>query len=85
VIVICGNDEDEVKRRLKNQKGWEELTAIKKDRILIIPCDLICRPSPRIAETIEKVARGLHPEIFPPSPFLRESSVRPAISPELRR
>jgi len=61
VIVICGNDEDEKKRKIKNQKSWEELTAIKKDRILVIPCDLICRPGPRIAETIEKVARGLHP------------------------
>ncbi len=67
VIVICGNHEDKAKGRIKDQEGWDELTAIKKDRILVVPCDLICRPSPRIADTIEKVARGLHPEIFCPS------------------
>lgn len=64
IIVICGEDEEEAKARVKNQEGWEGLTAVKADRIVVISCDLICRPSPRIGQTIEQLAREFHPERF---------------------
>ena len=64
IIVICGEDEEEAKGRIKDQKGWEGLTAVKTDRIVVISCDLICRPSPRVAQTIEKLAKEFHPELF---------------------
>ncbi|MDI6792775.1 MAG: TonB-dependent receptor [bacterium] len=64
VIIICGQDEEEARRRVMNQEGWQELTAVKNGRILVIPCDLVCRPSPQIGETIEKIAAGLYPELF---------------------
>ena len=56
IIVICGEDEEEAKARIKGQEGWGGLTAVKADRIVVISCDLICRPSPRIAQTIEQLA-----------------------------
>ena len=56
IIVVCGEDEQEAKRKIKDQEGWGELTAVKMDRIAVISCDLICRPSPRIAQTIEQLA-----------------------------
>lgn len=64
IIVICGEDEEEAKARVKNQEGWGDLTAVKADRIVVISCDLICRPSPRIGQTIEQLAREFHPERF---------------------
>ena len=64
IIVICGEDEEEAKARIKSQEGWEGLTAVKADRIVVISCDLICRPSPRIGQTIEQLAREFHPERF---------------------
>lgn len=64
IIVVCGEDEDEAKARIKSQEGWGGLTAVKMDRIVVISCDLICRPSPRIAQTIEQLAKEFHPELF---------------------
>jgi len=64
IIVICGEDEEQAKARIRSQEGWEGLTAVKADRIVVISCDLICRPSPRIAQTIEQLAREFHPERF---------------------
>ncbi|MBA7654003.1 Vitamin B12-binding protein [subsurface metagenome] len=64
IIVICGEDEEEAKRKIKDQEGWGDLTAVKTDRIVVISCDLICRPSPRIAQTIEQLAKEFHPELF---------------------
>jgi len=64
IIVICGEDEEEAKARIKSQESWGDLTAVKADRIVVISCDLICRPSPRLAETIELLARKFYPERF---------------------
>ena len=64
IIIICGEDEEEARARLRNHEGWQDLTAVKKDSIVVISCDLICRPSPRIGLTIEELAKKLYPERF---------------------
>jgi len=64
IIVICDEDEEEAKARIKSQEGWGDLDAVKTDRIVVISCDLICRPSPRIAQTIETLAEKFYPERF---------------------
>ena len=64
IIVIAGEDEAEAKARIKSRESWEDLTAVKTDRIVVISADLICRPSPRIAQTIEQLDREFHPERF---------------------
>lgn len=64
IIVICGEDEEEAKAEIRSQEGWGDLTAVKTGRIVVISCDLICRPSPRLAQTIEQLAKAFHPERF---------------------
>jgi len=82
VIIICGKNIEETREKIKNQKGWRNLTAVKKNRIFVISCDLICRPGPRVIETIEKIARYLHPDRFSVYPQ-RIISLGPAITEEL--
>ena len=64
IIIICGDDEEEAKARVRSQEGWGDLNAVKTGRIAVVSCDLICRPSPRLAETIELLARKFYPERF---------------------
>ena len=64
IIVVCGEDEEIAKASVKTQEGWGDLTAVKTDRIVVISCDLICRPTPRVAQTIEQLARKFHPGRF---------------------
>ncbi|MFZ5994670.1 MAG: ABC transporter substrate-binding protein [Thermodesulfobacteriota bacterium] len=64
VIIVCGQDPEAIRKRITGQSGWEKLTAVKNGKIFVISCDLICRPGPRIAETIEKIADYLYPERF---------------------
>ncbi|MCP4153270.1 MAG: hypothetical protein GY757_36400 [bacterium] len=40
---------------------------MKDDRILVIPCDIICRPGPNIGWRIAAIARFLHPRSFAPA------------------
>jgi iron complex transport system substrate-binding protein len=43
---------------------WKTLPAVKNGRVHIINSDLIDRPSPRMIDGLEQLARMLHPETF---------------------
>jgi iron complex transport system substrate-binding protein len=49
---------------LKEWGRWKAIPAVKQGRIHLIDSDLIDRPSPRIVEGLEEIARALHPERF---------------------
>jgi len=43
---------------------WKEISAVHSGRIRVIDADLIHRPSPRIVEGLEEMAKAIHPEAF---------------------
>ena len=43
---------------------WKTISAVKHGRIYVLDSDLIHRPSPRMGEGLEQVARAIHPEAF---------------------
>ncbi len=43
---------------------WSTIPAVKTGRIHLIDSDLIDRPSPRIVDSLEQIARLIHPECF---------------------
>ncbi|MBI5528567.1 MAG: cobalamin-binding protein [Deltaproteobacteria bacterium] len=45
-------------------KKWPNLKAVKTRRVHTVPGVYLFRPGPRIVESIEKLARTLHPEAF---------------------
>lgn len=82
VIVIGGEDEEGLKKRLWEHPVFKDLPAIKRNRIFVISCDLICRPGPRIIDGIEKLACYLYPERFSTYPQ-RIVSLGPSITESL--
>lgn len=44
---------------------WKEISAVRFGRIYVIDADLIHRPSPRIVDGLEEMAKAIHPEVFP--------------------
>lgn len=47
--------------RLSPQDPWRRLRAVEQNRIIWVD-DAVLRPGPRIVDTIEELARALHPE-----------------------
>jgi iron complex transport system substrate-binding protein len=50
--------------QLKEIPGWQNLTAVKENRIYIIDGDLVNRSGPRIVQGLEEMAKILRPELF---------------------
>jgi len=47
----------------KNWMQWTSIPAVKNKRVHLIDSDLIDRPSPRIIDGLEAMARIIHPEV----------------------
>jgi iron complex transport system substrate-binding protein len=42
---------------------WTVIPAVKNNRVHLVDSDLIDRPSPRIIQGLEALARHIHPEV----------------------
>jgi cobalamin transport system substrate-binding protein len=64
VIVLAGADYAAKPAQVKARAGWSAISAVKNDRIGVIPPNLIDRPGPRVGEAADAYARIVHPELF---------------------
>jgi iron complex transport system substrate-binding protein len=65
VIVISSmNPKGDYQKILQEWARWKTIPAVKNGRIYLIDSDLLDRPSPRIIDGLEELARVLHPERF---------------------
>jgi cobalamin transport system substrate-binding protein len=65
VIVISSmNPKGDYQKILQEWNRWKTIPAVKNGRIYLIDSDLLDRPSPRIIDGLEELARVLHPEII---------------------
>ncbi len=69
VIILSSMDSKRDYLNLINMwRSWREIPAVKKNALYVIDSNLVDRPTPRIVEGLEGMARMIHPEILFPSP-----------------
>jgi iron complex transport system substrate-binding protein len=68
VVAPCGFDLEQTAENagdLTGRPGWEELTAVREDRVYALDGhQFLNRPGPRLVDTLEHLAGLLHPERF---------------------
>ena len=64
IILSSMNSKDPLAEQRQWWQQWKEISAVRLDRIYVIDADLIHRPSPRIVDGLEEMARAIHPEAF---------------------
>ncbi|GFN23909.1 ABC transporter substrate-binding protein [Thermanaeromonas sp. C210] len=50
--------------QVKSRNGWQQVRAIKNNRVFGVDANIISRPGPRIVEALEVLAKIIHPELF---------------------
>ena len=45
-------------------RRWPDLPAVRDNRIIVVDSNILDRPSPRLVEGLELLARVIHPELF---------------------
>lgn len=64
ILVSSMNPKGDYQSVLREWSRWKVIPAVKNGRVHLIDSDLIDRPSPRIIDGLEEIARILHPERF---------------------
>jgi iron complex transport system substrate-binding protein len=49
---------------VKQRPGWSAINAVKNDRVYAFDDNIVSRPTARIVDAIEMLARILHPDVF---------------------
>jgi len=64
ILISSMNPRGNYQKVLQEWSRWKTIPAVKNGRIHLIDSDLMDRPSPRIIEGLEEIARILHPQQF---------------------
>jgi iron complex transport system substrate-binding protein len=64
ILISSMNPRGDYAKVIQEWSRWTVIPAIKNGRIHLIDSDLIDRPSPRLIDGLEEIARLLHPERF---------------------
>jgi iron complex transport system substrate-binding protein len=65
VILLADHEAGVTPESVKARPGWQEVSAVREDRIVTLDSDLVARPGPRLVDGLEEIARALHPDRFP--------------------
>jgi iron complex transport system substrate-binding protein len=64
VIILADGDYGESPDTVKGRPGWENVSAVRNDRIFVIDPDIVSRAGPRLVEALETLAEYLYPKRF---------------------
>lgn len=59
-----GAESGKTVENIKTRPGYENISAVKNDRVYLLEPNIISRSGPRIIDALEMVAKALHPELF---------------------
>ncbi len=64
VILITSMERGAVAEKKKERwRQWNQIPAVKQGRIFLLDSDFLDRPSPRLVDGLESLARAIHPEL----------------------
>jgi len=68
MVMPCGYGPDRVRQdaadKLPNLKGWNDLPAVRMDRVFLFDGRIPTRHGPRVVDVLEALAQAMHPQRF---------------------
>src|SRR5699024_2892870 len=64
VIIVTYDYTDDPVGEVLARDAWQDITAVKDERVIQVDTDVVSRPGPRLVEGAETLAKAIYPEIF---------------------
>lgn len=64
VIILTYDFVEDAEDQLKNRDGWQDISAVINDDIIMVDEDIVSRPGPRLIEGVETLAKAIYPDVF---------------------
>ncbi len=63
-IYLAADDGLKTVEDIKARPGYEEIDAIKNNKVYLLDANILSRPGPRVDQAVEIVAKALYPDLF---------------------
>ena len=60
VVSICGMSDKAPKEWITKREGWENLSAVRNNKVFVFDDSLLNRPGPRLVDGLKKLAEVIH-------------------------
>lgn len=70
VFAWCGAGDRVPLARVVEQRGWQNLKAVRESRVYCVPDEFLNTPAHTLLDGLMCLATAIHPKIFPPHPKL---------------
>lgn len=64
IVTTYGDYVENLKEDILIREAWQDVTAVKNERVYNVNSDLVSRPGPRLTEGIEELAKVIYPDLF---------------------
>lgn len=64
VIILTYDYVEDAEEEVMNRDGWENISAVENEQIIVFDPDLVSRPGPRLVEGAESLAKEIYPDVF---------------------
>lgn len=64
VIILTYDYVDNPVELVMERKAWQDINAIKDERVHLVDTDLVSRPGPRLVEGAKALGKAIYPEVF---------------------
>jgi iron complex transport system substrate-binding protein len=71
IAAWCGAGDRVPLEKIVRDRGWEEMQAVKQNRVYCIPDEFLNTPAPTLVHGLRALAAAIHPEAFPQASGLR--------------
>jgi len=64
-VYLVSSESGGTVQQVEKRPGYDALSAVQNDRVVLVDSDLVSRAGPRVADGLSALARALHPEALP--------------------
>ncbi|WP_088188910.1 ABC transporter substrate-binding protein [Desulfosporosinus sp. FKA] len=64
ILYTYGEYNVNAKQTIMKRPGWQDINAVKNNRVVELNSDLVTEPGPRIIDGMESIAKALYPSLF---------------------
>jgi iron complex transport system substrate-binding protein len=64
-VYLVSSESGGTVQQVEGRPGFDALSAVQNERVVLVDSDLVSRAGPRVAEGLSALARALHPDALP--------------------
>jgi iron complex transport system substrate-binding protein len=62
-VIFYASGVNNLEQTIKSRSGWDQINAVKNNRVIAIDASILSRPGPRVTKGLVEMAKGIYPDL----------------------